>query len=301
MAPTVRLFYFFSILIPIACGQSNTSKTTVQAPEEYYLQEAKKGNVNDSLFLSFTFAMDSVSVVKHAEDMGCWRFYDTQSGRDRLYIQKKRLEGSLGHKLYGYEFEYNCDFRGKEDEYDIMAEYSAPYSPMDNYSYNSAFYTKIVLINEDGSYKEVYAPFGLSYYNGMLSDVMISLSGESDRDKNRLKPDSFFNSIVKTFKSKYGEPFILEDKKAEWVNGVIHITAEYYGIDYTHYDALIGNPRHYSLYSPLFTIHYRNYALLLQANKDIDKKRQEKVKMDEEEKAKEQADLEKRFNTSNPI
>ena len=301
MNHTVRLYCLITSFLSIACNQSNTVKTVVQTPKEYYRQEVQKGNVNDSLFLGFTFAMDSVAAMKHIEEVDCWNFYSTQSGRDRLYIKKKRLENSLGHKLYGYEFDYNCDFRGYENDYDIMIDYTSPYSPIDDYPYNSAFTTKMVLINEDGSFREEYVSFGLSYYRGMLSEVLVTLSGESNRDKSMIQPESFFNSIVKTYNSKYGEPYILEDKKAVWVNGIIHIVVDYYGVQYYHHDEFIGNPRHFSYYFPLFTIRYSNYALSLQEVADLGQERQEKARKDEEAKAKKQAELKQRFNTSNSI
>lgn len=293
---------FFSTFV--SCGLNNNGNIEQKDSLAYYQQEAEKNNINDTIFAGFSFAMDSLSAVQHAiEDSNIWNTYGTQYGRERVYI--------FNHGMDGYNVDYgfcqSCiywsdyDMKIKE-EYETMAEYSSKYSPLDYYPYHSAYTTKVVLIEDDSTYSEEYVHFGLSYYNSHLFEITMTFHGRRTDSQYDVQSEPLFNAVVKTFQTKYGKPYIKERSKAIWVNGITHITAYYYGVEYCHDKEFTDEGWvDCSKYYPVVIVKYTNYPLTQEYKRKLEKQIQNEDSAQASNKEREQNELKNRFNNSNRI
>lgn len=277
----------------VSCGLNNNGNIGQNDSLSYYQQESEKHNFNDTLFAGFSFAMDSSMAVQHAiEDSNIWPMYKTQYGRDRLYIFSGSGEG--------YNVDLNLDLY--REEYERMAEYTSPDSPLDGYPYYSVYTTNMVLIDDDSTYKEKYVNFGLSYYKSQLYEITIAFHGKCEKSQYDVHSEPLLSSVVKTFQTKYGEPYFKRGQKAIWVNGITHITAYYYGIEYCHDKRFTDNGwEDCSQYYPVVIVKYTNYPLSQEYERELEKRIQDENATRAANKEVEQSELENRFNNSNRI
>ncbi len=278
----------------VSCGLNNNgSSIDLMDSLSYYQHEADKNNINDTIFAGFSFAMDSSMAVQHAiKDSNIWPMYKTQYGRDRLYI----FNGS------GDGYNVDLDLTWYREEYETMAEYTSPDSPLDYYPYYSVYTTKMVLIEDDSTYSEKHINFGLSYYKSQLYEITIAFHGKWEKSQYDVHSEPLLGSVVKTFQTKYGEPYYKRGQKAIWVNGITHITAYYYGVEYCHDKRFTDNGwEDCSQYYPVVIVKYTNYPLSQEYERELEKRIQDENATRAANKEKEQSELEKRFNNSNRI
>lgn len=213
-------------LLLSACFNNSSNSPSL---EEIIEKELAKANYDEPIFLGLNFEMDSLSIHNHIKDTTIWKFYKTQRGRDRKYMQKKRYENSSGQKYPFYHEEFG-DYRFPANDYSIHDGITTETLKIDFFEDSLTLFTKLIFENPDGSFFEETVPFGISIYQNKLRNVCLCISGESKNESYSIDYRPMYDIIVYNFSKKYGMPKYSTDSSTIWINGVVCVSLTYDGV-----------------------------------------------------------------------
>lgn len=267
-----------------------TKKITPITEEELKSSEINKQNFGNKVFLGFSFDMDSLNVMQHCNSLiqsgKIWDFYLTQSGRDRMYMNREIFPDFYAENQY-------------ETYYLRHDNRTNTHLKIDDFGEKSTFATKLILQKSDTSKNEEIVQFGISIYRNKLRSIDICISGKSERIKSDIRWKDEFDILENNLVLKYGEPIICNDENRIWVNGIINIELKYDGIKNEGDYGLNLNTMKYDFftkYYPYYIMSYRNIVTESQAKKEV--KQMMKQIEDEINQISEQDRLNNEFNPS---
>lgn len=276
------------LFLCVSCSYSPNKNN--MSKQYYYELEAEKANYSDSIFMGFNFAMDSCQIMNHVKNSDAWRFYDTGAGRDRLFMQRQRMAELTGWTNRDFEDDYNCDFDDMYyEDYEVMSQYTTDYLAIDGFTYNTTYFTKFIVQNDDGTLDEETAAFGLDILHNKLRSITICFDGFSiAKSPSEVDYHPLFNAIKNTISLKYGEPYYCTETDIEWISGIIHINLSYDGVKYKYnYSAKFDSRENKKNYYPYYIVKYTNYVFekeLMQEYKDREKAEEIQRQKEEQEK-----------------